>query len=131
MTTSRRRSFQTAVAAFALLVAACGTNERMEQIAAAELGDKWPFTVNEITLRCGDAERNHVIFEANGALYALNGSARGSAKMRDGVWMDSDKVRKVDPTKAAQPDIFDRPYTEMPPSLIERGLRLCALQAGR
>ena len=97
-------------------------------MTAAEFGSEWPFTVDAITLRCGDPQRRHVIFEANGISYALNGSARGSRQVRDGIWKDSDKVRKVDPTKAAQPGVFDRPYTDLPQTFIERGLKLCDSQ---
>jgi hypothetical protein len=107
---------------------ACGATRPEERITAAEYGNEWPFTVDAITLRCGEPQRRHVIFEAVGTLYALNGSARGSSQLRDGIWKDSDQVRKADPAKAARPDIFDRPYIDVPQSLIDRGLRLCEQQ---
>lgn len=84
-----------------------------------------PFTVDQITLRCGDPQRRHVVFDAGGVTYALNGSARGSTLVKSGQWKDSDAVRKVDREKAAQPDLFDRPYTDLPQAFIERGLALC------
>jgi hypothetical protein len=120
---------RTVIAVLATVAAtACGTSQPEERITAAEFGGDWPFTVVAINLRCGDPPRRHVIFEANGVLYALNGSARESSKRRDGVWRDSDEVRKVDPAKAAQRDVFDRPYTNLPQSFIDRGLRLCDAQ---
>lgn len=104
---------------------ACGSADSRVQMSAKEFGDKWRFTVDQITLRCGDPQRRHVVFDAGGVTYALNGSARGSALVKSGQWKDSDAVRKLDREKAAQPDLFDRPYTDLPQTFIDRGLALC------
>lgn len=53
-----------------------------------EFGDRWPFKVPAVKLRCGDpfgaTSDGHLIWsvgaEANGKTYALNGVARGHAK---------------------------------------------------
>lgn len=108
--------------ALTVVVGACGEAGSRVEMSAKEFGDKWPFTVDQITLRCGDPQRHHVVFDAGGVTYALNGSARGSALVKSGQWKDSDTVRKVDREKAAQPDLFDRPYTDLPQTFIDRGL---------
>lgn len=112
----------------AMLLGACTVAVPEQRLTASEFGSEWPFTVDTITVRCGDPQRRHVVFEAQGIIYALNGSARGSSQVRDGIWQDGDQVRKVDSSKAAQPDIFDRPYANLPVSFIEIGLKLCDSQ---
>jgi hypothetical protein len=85
-------------------------------VTASDYGSEWPFTVDSVTLRCGDAALTHVVVEARGVTYALNGSARGSAQVKDGSWRDSRAVQKQDP------------FVAVPGDLIQRGLRLCEEQ---
>ena len=112
-----------AVCAGALLLAGCGAPDALRDeesgesiwISASEYEEEWPFVVDGINLRCGDAARNHVVFEANGATYALNGSARGSIHVEKGNWKDSR-------------ELMERTHDALPPvpwGLIERGLQLC------
>lgn len=106
---------------------ACGESKSQLRLSKSTMGADWPFTVDTITLRCveGDRGRLHVVFDANGLTYALNGTARGSPQVRQGEWKDSDDVRRIDPEKAARRDIFDRPFTNLPTTLIDQGLALC------
>lgn len=82
-------------------------------VSRAELGEEWPLTVEEGTLRCdGAKEAGAVFFEADGRVYPVNGIARGrtDGPEIDGIWAD-------DPDFAGAKKNIG--------ILIERGLELC------
>lgn len=90
------------IIAFGLV--SCGSNDNTlgeKKITKEQYGAKWPFTVSEGTLKCiqYDAEDVNpemiqgVIFETNGKIYGLNGTAKswgkklGYAKIEE-IWAD-------------------------------------------
>lgn len=77
------------------------------------LGDEWPLTVEEGTLRCdGPAVAGAIFFEAEGRWYPVNGIARGRSEgvEIDVIWADDPEI------PGAKKHIG---------VLIERGLALC------
>jgi hypothetical protein len=81
-------------------------------VNAAEYGDKWPFTVNQVTLSC-QRYRAVVITTSDGKTYAYNRKAKSQLKHLP----DASTITKPSPYG---------PRTYMPdPGLIERGLELC------
>jgi len=62
-------------------------------IARADLGDKWPFTVEAGIVRC-IAPRNEIIFIAEGTPYAVNGTAKSNPQYADirPIWKDSPQI---------------------------------------
>jgi hypothetical protein len=82
-------------------------------VSRAALGDEWPLTVEEGTLRCDGAQQaGAVFFETGGRVYPVNGIARGR---RDGP--------EIDEIWADDPDI---PGAKKNIGiLIERGLAVC------
>lgn len=129
--------FRRAIVALALLVAlggaACGSSDQTGSkdettetteapaddgaISRADLGEKWPLTVESGTLACdGVAEgAGDVTFTSEGTTYALNGLAKGRAA-RNG-WAE------IDPIWADDPDVPGLKVNIGP--LIDRGLALC------
>ena len=82
-------------------------------VSRAELGDEWPLTVEEGTLRCDGAQQaGAVFFETDGRVYPVNGIARGRT---DGP--------EIDEIWADDPD-FEGAKKNIG-VLIERGLALC------
>lgn len=82
-------------------------------VSRAELGDEWPLTVEDGTLRCdGAKEAGAVYFEANGRVYPVNGIARGrtDGPEIDEIWADDPAI------PGAKKHIG---------VLIEHGLKLC------
>lgn len=102
---------RTATFAFAaLMLCACGASGT--KVTSAEYGDRWPFTIDEGTLRCdAESRRSRRLFvtldDGTGIMYALNGSARSFG------YPDHKSILKPGKTGA---DL--RPF-------IERGLTLC------
>lgn len=83
-------------------------------IDASEYGDKWPFTVDSVTLSC----RNYaavLMTSSTGTTYWLNGKA-GSQFKDLPSWRE---VAKPEPQYGAGA------VMSLPPDLIKRGLTLC------
>ena len=87
-------------------------------VSASEYGKDWGFTVDRLTVKChpwtypNGTVRPHVLIEANGQMYGLNGAAMGSGNYRN----------------AREIMIRDKNGLFMakgPGEVIERGLRLC------
>lgn len=66
-------------------------------VTAAEYGEQWGFTANELRVTCrhhqydGGSIRPHVLVEAGGKTYALNGAAMGS-----GLYPSAREIMKKD-----------------------------------
>lgn len=91
------------------------TNDQGIAVSAEDSTAPWPFTVDRIILKCGDKALNHVVLEADGRTYALNGSARGSKR-----WPDFELI-----WKSSGSDSLGLIRVPLPPDLIQRGLALC------
>jgi hypothetical protein len=52
-------------------------------VSSSEYGNEWGFSIGTLQLRCDDATMKHVVVEANGIDYGLNGSAMGSGRYRN------------------------------------------------
>jgi len=103
----------TALAVALGLVAACEGGRPGLELNALQFGSQWPFTVATVTLHCiaDVGGRKYVVVDANGATYALNGSARGAERTQRGDWLDAQRISKPEvPTQV----------------IITRGLTLCA-----
>lgn len=89
-----------------------------QTILAAEYGEDWPFTRDEITLSCElhryhtGLRRPHVVFLSNDRKYALNGAAISSGRYTD--WRD---VAKRDEHGATSFKGLD--------DILRRGLEMC------
>ena len=105
-----------------LLSSVGGNDDKIEaseyKIEASEYGKNWGFTVDRLTVSChrwtypNGTVRPHVLIEANGMMYGLNGAAMGSGNYRN----------------AREIMIRDKNGLFMakgPGEVIERGLRLC------
>lgn len=100
------------------LLSACGGAAKGE-VARADLGAKWPFTVESGTLRC---ELGSVTFTTGSKTYALNGTARDERAKRG--WLEAEAILAEDPALVA---IGDGGYSKMSTQpLIDRGLTLCS-----
>jgi hypothetical protein len=84
-----------------------GTNRT---ITRAELGDKWPFTVDKGSVMC--LEGRYVVFIADGKTYALNGTAVSSGRFQD-----------IAPIR--RPDPLDSRYPVSTQPILDVGLPLC------
>lgn len=95
----------------ALLAAGCTAPG--EVVTREEVGDDWPFMVDEVRLWCQPPQA--VMVRADGMTYGLNGAARDRLEMPppDPIWRD-------DPTAPAG----SRAKVSLAP-LIERGLGMC------
>lgn len=86
-------------------------------ISRNEYGDNWPYTIPEGILNCevrmaGGYKKLDVTLTYNGETYAINGSARGSAKYRplEEIWKDDPRY----------------PGSKVPdPGIVQRGTALC------
>lgn len=111
------------VALSAAPLAGCGetaspsSSPSTRHVSAADVSP-WPFSVREGTLRCG---LDGVTFQPDGgAIYAVNGRAKGSGKYQeltvtDPLWLD-------DTTSEVK---LDPPLKVSVSNLIHEGLRLC------
>lgn len=86
-----------------LVIAACGSanDPTRREIARAEFGDQWPFTVDAGELACVGPGTN-VVFTADGTTYGVNGTAkgRGGYPPVDPIWKEQsleDRFGKVQP----------------------------------
>jgi hypothetical protein len=105
---------RTAAVALLFVMTACSQGDDTaaaseERVAQAEFGDDWPLTVSEGTLRC---EASKVTFEADGTVYAVNGTARA-----DDSYSDIDSIWADDPSGLGLKKNIG--------PLIDRGLLLC------
>ena len=66
-------------------------------ISHAEMGDKWPFTVETGELRC---DRDRVTFITGGVTYALNGTARTQVSNTKDIF----EISQVDPIFVRTPE---------------------------
>lgn len=79
-----------------------------EQLTRASVGDAWPFTVDDGTLRC--EAPGSVVFVSSGKSYAVNGTARTHTD-----YPDVDEIWADDPAGGKK---------NIGP-MIQRGLALC------
>lgn len=79
-------------------------------MSSADLGNEWPLTVEAGIVRCEGA--GEVYFEAEGTIYAVNGTAQGASD-----------APEIDPIWADDPEIDGVKISIHP--IIERGLDLC------
>jgi len=95
------------------LVSALATFGAEQKISKKELGNAWPFTVDEGGLACeGSKGFGAVTFQAKGVTYAVNGTAMSR---RRGV--DIDRIWASDPSGLVPKKNIG--------AVIERGLKLC------
>jgi hypothetical protein len=106
------------------------------RLTKAEFGEKWPLSVDEGVVRC--LAMSVVVFEANGKTYAVNGTAKGLAKERgflsiDSIWLEDPKFTEMAKEIAASQG---RPLVDVmkemgPPSrinigpILDSGIALC------
>lgn len=82
------------------------------EISHSQMGKDWPFTVEKGTLRCASSM---VTFEANGTIYALNGTA--SSRAANMGWRDVSPIWKEN---------MEIPGTKIGiSSVINKGIELC------
>lgn len=110
-----------AVLAVGLLLAGCGDDDDSTEVASApvsraefeEIGYDWPLDVDEGTVRCENVEAGDRVLQAatfttdNGAVYALNGTAKSHVDAQDleMIWSDDPDV---DGLKVSVEDLLDR-----------------------
>ena len=83
------------------------------KITKQEFGEAWAFTVDEGILSCkGSYGIGEVLFMANGKIYAVNGTAKGTKKYLpiDDIWAADPKIAGAKKNIGA---------------FIEKGLKLC------
>lgn len=83
-------------------------------LSSKEYGDKWPFTVNSVTLSCRNTAAV-LIQTSNGTTYWLNGKASTQFKQLPS-WRE---IAKPDPRYS------DGKKMTVPNDMIKRGLDLC------
>ncbi|MBX9936142.1 MAG: YebY family protein [Burkholderiaceae bacterium] len=82
------------------------------EISRSQMGKDWPFTVDKGTLRCASSM---VTFEANGTIYAINGTA--SSRAASMGWRDVSPIWKEN---------MEIPGTKIGiGSVTNKGLELC------
>lgn len=96
------------------LLAGCSSasDEQSEVVTKAVMGDDWPLSVDEGTLRCeGSGGVGSVTIEVDGTTYAVNGTAKGGGENKDieSIWAAAE-------TAGLKKDISP---------LIDKGLDLC------
>jgi hypothetical protein len=98
------------LALMAVVAVACGGSPSGIAVNAAEYGSDWPFPgIASGTVECRPGSL--VVFRAaDGKVYGLNGSARGSGEFIDGLTITATGERPV-------PQVYGE--------FIERGLELC------
>lgn len=89
------------------------TVNRTLNISQSEMGDKWPFTVDQGEISC--IPPNTVIFRYENKIYAVNGTAEATGKYLDilPIWKDDPKV----------PPELKLKISISP--IIDKGLELC------
>ncbi len=99
-----------------LLIIAAPVHAETLTITAAEYGDKWPFTVNQVELSCRNVAA--VLITANGKMYTLNGKAKTQFKHLP----DSRDITKPNP----KTELYGAgAVMTLPSDMIQRGLDLC------
>ena len=89
------------------------THDRTQAITRADLGDRWPLTVESGVLRCkGSGGVGEVTFASGGTVYAVNGNAKATGRYADisAIWSDDPLQPGIKADMAA---------------LADAGLRLC------
>lgn len=111
---------------------------RERRLTKAEFGNAWPLSVDEGIVKCLPFGAGAVVFEADGKTYAVNGIAKGLAKERgflaiDSIWLEDPQFRAMAEEVAASQQ---RPLEEVlksmgPPSrisigpVLDSGVALC------
>lgn len=88
-----------------------------------DFGGYWPLEADEILLVCepvSDRPAHHILAVVGGKTYALNGTARGSAKKRGWGDFDSLIAAERDPSGS-----FSIEAIQFRLALVDRGLALC------
>lgn len=72
-----------------LALAGCGPHnpaaryKNPQMMTKAELGDKWPFTIDTVIVHCEGQGIYHVVSSMDGVTYGLNGTSKSSGKYQD------------------------------------------------
>jgi len=98
-----------------------GTSANSAHVSKVEMGEDWPLTVDEGTLRCDGP--GWVTFEASDSTYAVNGAAKGHSEANGLGWADADEIWAEDSALAGVPGMAGTKKNIGP--LIDRGLKLC------
>lgn len=99
------------------------------KLTAIEFGDKWPFTVSEGIVKC--TEYGGVVFQANGKVYALNGTAQmhsdeyGYANVAE-IWAVDEKMVQAMKDNGYSKEEIERLKTRISIGpIIDAGRELC------
>ena len=100
-----------------------------KKLTSLDFGEKWPFTVSEGIVKC--TEYGGVVFEANGKVYALNGTAQmhsdeyGYANVAE-IWAVDEKMVQAMKDNGYSKEEIERLKTRINiGSIIDVGLELC------
>lgn len=82
-----------------LALAGCGTQnpaaryQNAQTVTKAELGDKWPFTIDTVIVHCEEQGLYKVVSSPAGVTYGLNGTSKSSGKYQDieQIWRKDDR----------------------------------------
>lgn len=111
-----RRAGSSFLLAAALGFGACSsdTDTHEVRVTQSEFGERWPFSVPEGTLRCeGSSQAGAVIFEAEGRVYGVNGTAKSRG------------LPGIEPIWLADPAAEGLGLKKNVGPIIQRGLQLC------
>lgn len=100
-----------------------------KKLTALDFGEKWPFTISEGMVKC--TEYGGVVFEANGKVYALNGTAQmhsdeyGYANVEE-IWAVDEKMIQAMKDNGYSKEEIERLKTRISIGpIIDVGLELC------
>jgi hypothetical protein len=81
---------------------------RSVKVTAAELGDEWPFTVDEVVITArGERGVGPVVVAAEGTTYAVNGLARQAGEWPEveSIWAENNEYPGMGLRKSIEPII--------------------------
>lgn len=100
-----------------------------KKLTSLDFGEKWPFTISEGIVKC--TEYGGVVFEANGKVYAVNGTAKmhgsehGYSEIEE-IWAFDEKMIQNMKNNGYSGAEIDKLKTRINiGSIIEVGLSLC------
>jgi Protein of unknown function (DUF2511) len=100
-----------------------------KKLTSLDFGEKWPFTISEGIVKC--TEYGGVVFEANGKVYALNGTAQmhsdeyGYANVAE-IWAVDEKMAQAMKDNGYSKEEIERLKKRISISaVIDAGLELC------
>lgn len=100
-----------------------------KKLTSLDFGEKWPFTISEGIVKC--TEYGGVVFEANGKVYALNGTAQmhsdeyGYANVAE-IWAVDEKMVQAMKDNGYSKEEIERLKTRISIGpIIDAGRELC------